>query len=345
MSDTRRVRLAEGKAPPELLFDALGEAAEGLLQGPGPGRDASVMAIGGRALVAAADPISFNGAEAVRLAVTINANDVYALGAEPRWFLATVLAPPGTTESELSALLRALRESCDAAGVALAGGHTEISDAVSRTVVSGCMLGEASLDRIVPSDGAQDGDVIVQAGAAAVEGTALLAQERSNRLRASGWSRDEIAAAAALADDPGISIATAARTLASIGAAGGVHAMHDVTEGGIATAAAELAEAAGLGVELRGDDVLWHEATRRLCDDLDLDPLGLLGSGTLLAAAAPSGAAGALSALARAGVDGALIGRVRTESGAILAFRDATRPLPRFATDEALRALADASPD
>ena len=307
-----------GKAPPELLAALAGADDRDLLQGPGIGRDAAIIDWGDRALVATADPITFVDSGAARLAVAINANDILAVGAEPRWLLATVLAPVATSRSELRELLDSLREACDEAQIALVGGHTEVTDAVSRTVVSCALIGVAPRGEIVLSDGAQAGDFVLQAGAAAVEGTALLGHPQ-------------------LLDEPGVSIAAAARALRGIA---GVHAMHDVTEGGIATAAGELAEAAGLGVELRLEAIDWLAETLDVCAERGLDPLGLLGSGTLLASVAPGAVDAGLAALSRAGVRGAVVGRIVGEPAATLVDGTARRPLPRFAQDEALRALA-----
>ncbi len=245
--------LSSGKLPTELLFSALHAVSDRrVLQGPGPGRDAAIIEFGGLALVATADPITFVDAAAGKLAVTINANDILSVGAEPEWLLATILAPVGSSGEALVGLLHDLQTVCDELGIALVGGHTEATDAVNRTVVSCALFGSAGLEQIVRSDGARDADVLIQAGAAAVEGTAILGHSE-------------------LLDDPGISIAAAARALRGIV---GVHAMHDVTEGGIATAALELAEAAGLGVELRGDELLWLPETIGVCAERGLDPLG-----------------------------------------------------------------------
>lgn len=312
--------LSAGKTPPEVLAALDVIADPQVIQGPGVGRDAAIIEFGGQALVATSDPITFVDADAGKLAVTVNANDIHAVGAEPLWLLATILAPVGTTPSVLAVLLRDLQVACAERGIALVGGHTEVTDAVTRTVVSCTLIGHGARDAIIPSDGALDGDLIVQAGAAAVEGTAILGHPDLLRT-------------------PGISIAKAARTLREVS---GVHAMHDVTEGGIATAALELAEAAGLSPELQLDDIVWLPDTLRVCEELGLDPLGLLGSGTLLAAVSPDAADRALSALSNASVHASLIGRVGAGLPATLSHGGQTKPLPRFVRDEALRAFDDA---
>ncbi len=312
--------LPAGKTPPEVLAALNAIADPRVIQGPGVGRDAAIIEFDGQALVATSDPITFVDADAGKLAVTVNANDIHAVGAEPLWLMATILAPVGTTRSVLEALLHDLQSACAENGIALVGGHTEITDAVTRTLVSCALIGRAAMDSIIPSDGALEGDLIVQAGAAAVEGTAILGYPDLLRT-------------------PGISIARAARTLREVA---GVHAMHDVTEGGIATAALELAEAAGLSPALQLDDIVWLPDTLRVCESHDLDPIGLLGSGTLLAAVSPDAVEQALSELSRAGVPASAIGRVGAGIPATLSHGGQTKPLPRFVRDEALRALDDA---
>ncbi len=313
--------LGIGKAPTELLAKIFQTPADQrVIQGPGLGKDAAIVEWGDRALVVTTDPITFVDADAGKLAVQVNANDIFAVGAEPQWMLATMLAPAGVATKDLETLLNDLQSACADSDISLIGGHTEVTEAVSRTIISCTMIGSASLEEIIPSDGARDGDAIIQAGAAAVEGTAILGHPD-------------------LLETPGISIATAARTLREVD---GVHAMHDVTEGGIATAALELAEAAGLSPALEFDNIIWLPQTLAVCEQRGLDPLGLLGSGTLLAAVSPESVNQALAQLSRAGVQAAPIGRVGTGTPATLSHVGQTRPLPRFIRDEALRALADA---
>ena len=313
--------LPGGKAPLDLLAAVFAANRDPrVVQGSGVGLDAAVLKFGDRALVATSDPITFVDADAGRLAVTVNANDIFAVGAEPEWLLATVLAPVGVDGERVKALLGDLASACNEVGISLIGGHTEITDAVTRMVVSCALIGSAPMHQIVFSDGARDGDVIIQAGAAAVEGTAILGHSE-------------------LLEEPGISIGAAARALREVE---GVHAMHDITEGGIATAAQELTEAAGLSVLLVREDIIWLPETLAVCEERDLYPLGLLGSGTLLAAVSPGAVDRALSELSNAGVQASPIGRVTARSPATLRFGGQTGPLPRFARDEALRAFDDA---
>ncbi len=84
----------------------------------------------------------------------------------------------------------------------------------------------------------------------------------------------------------------------------GVRAMHDVTEGGLATALRELAAATGRGVLVHRDRIPVSAGTRRICDLLGADPLGLIASGSLLVCCDPEEAPALLAALAAAGIAG-----------------------------------------
>ena len=202
------------------------------------------------------------------------------------------------------------------------------------------MLGEATRDTVVWPGGARPGDALILTQGIAIEGTSVLAHEAADALLAGGMSQGEVSAAAGLLDAPGISVVRAAGAAASAG----VTAMHDPTEGGLATGLAELATAANAGLEVDGAAVRVLPETRAVCRALGLDPLGLLASGSLLASAAPERAEAVLAALRVEGVDAAVIGRV-TEASAGLRLRSAggVRDLPSYPRDELARYMGQGS--
>ena len=329
-----------GKLPPEVLARLLKttpQADPRVLQGPGIGADAAVIDMGGRLLIAKADPVTFATERIGWYAVQVNANDVACLGGVPRWFLATVLLPEGAPESLAAEVHEQITQACAALGVALVGGHTEITYGLTRPIVSGQMLGEATRDTIVWPGGARPGDALILTQGIAIEGTAVLAQEAAGALLTGGMSQAGVSAAAALLDAPGISVVRAAQAAATAG----VTAMHDPTEGGLATGLAELAMAANAGLEV--DEAAIHvlPETQAVCEALGLDPLGLLASGSLLAAAPHDRADGVLAALAAEGIDAAVIGRVTEASeGMRMRTADGLRELPSFSRDELTRYMS-----
>ncbi len=336
--------LPTGKLPLPLLRQALRRVPRrdpAVLVGAEPGEDAAVIDVGGaELLVAAADPITFAAADIGTYLLAVNGNDLAVTGAEPRWLLATVLAPAGSTAAEVQTLLADLTAACAAANVALVGGHTEITESVTSPIVAGTLLGTVARGALVRTSGARPGDALLLAGAIAVEGTALLTGDHADALRSAGVSVEDIQAGAALLESPGISVRPAAAALL---VAADVHAMHDPTEGGLAAALHELAEAAGVGLMVDRDAVPVLPACRRICQALGLDPYALLASGALLASLPAAQAPAAVATLRDKGLSAAVIGHVTPASeGCRWAIGGKDVPIPTVQRDELARFLESA---
>ena len=200
----------------------------------------------------------------------------------PRWLLTTLLFPVGSTPSGIWSVVRELKEFCRKWGITLCGGHTEITDAVTRPVVCGMMAGSVRQRDLIDKRRMRPGDRLLLTKGAAVEGTAIIARELGSRLRKLGMSAEEIQSCRAYLDR--ISIIPEARQAARCP---GTSAMHDVTEGGIATALEELSTAGGCRLRVDLDRIPVFPETRRLCRLLHVHPLGLIGSGSLLICCRP----------------------------------------------------------
>jgi hydrogenase maturation factor len=327
--------LPVGKLPADLLRELLA-AGEPLppevLLGPAVGEDACAIEVPAGVLVAATDPITLTGTGVGAHAVVINANDVAVTGVRPRWFLAAVLLPVGTTVDEVRTLFRETQEALVKIEAWLVGGHTEVTAAVRQPVVVGQFLGLAEGGRIVRTSGVESGDVVLQIGPAPVEGAAVLAGEASARLRA--LPANLLREARVAIDDPGISVVEPALEAARLGA----HALHDPTEGGLATGLHELAEASEVALVVDEAGVVWFEPGLAVCQALRADPWGVLASGTLLAAFGPDVAEMVERKLRARGFQ---VGRIaRAEGGSGVGTRDG-RPLPRFDSDEVARVLSE----
>ncbi len=326
-----------GKLPPDMLRRLLAAAScqdARVVVGPAVGEDAAVMAVGERLLVASVDPITFATDLIGWYAVQVNANDVAVMGAKPAWFLATVLLPQGAKERLAEEIFNQILSACRGLDITLVGGHTEVTYGLDRPLVVGAMLGEA--DRIVESAGAEPGDHLILTKGIAIEGTALLAREAAEQMRTLG--SDAVERARALLFDPGISVVPEALLACETAS---IHAMHDPTEGGLATAVHELAQAAGVGAIIRAEDIAVLPETEAICHALALDPLGLLASGSLLIAMAPEDCDKVIDALSGARIEAACIGSlVSPEEGAIIDKQGSREALPRFERDELARFLA-----
>jgi hydrogenase expression/formation protein HypE len=337
-------RLPVGKLPAELLGRLIASYASidpTVVVGPGVGGDAAAIDLGATTLVVKSDPITFASESPAQYLIDVNANDLACLGATPRWMMVTALLPAGTTEGEVEVHFRELRDACVERGVSLVGGHTEVTTAVSRTILVGVLLGEARGGTLLRPGGARPGDVLLLTKAIAIEGTALLARELGDRIR--GFVDPAVVErAASLLADPGISIVPEAMAVLD---AGGVSALHDPTEGGLATGIRELALAADCGATVERDAVPVLPETEAIAAALDLDPLGMLASGSLLVAAAADAADRLILAGRGIGVRLTKIGEVTHGAGRfMLRAAGVERELPLFDSDEITRAMTRRTP-
>jgi len=288
-------------------------------------------------LVLKSDPITFATDSPGRYAVLVNANDVATSGATPRWLLATCLFPANSTPSEILSTLAELRDACAEWGITLCGGHTEITDAVKHAVVVGALVGTVARGGLIDKHSMREGDRLVLTKRLAVEGTALIARELGPRLFDLGMTAEEIDRCRAFLSQ--VSILPEARVAA---ASGVVTALHDVTEGGLATALEEVGLAGGHRIRAQLDCIPVFPETRKVCGLLGIDPLGLIGSGSLLIACRAAGAATLVAQLTAEGIEATDIGEVlepAVPGDTIVEGVRSGAPAewPRFAVDEVAR--------
>ena len=297
------------------------------------GEDAAVIDFGETYLVAKTDPITFATDEIGWYLVCVNSNDIAAMGAVPKWLLATILLPENcATEDLVSDIMAQIVSACEHFDIALCGGHTEVTHGLDRPIVVGQMLGEVRKEKLVLSSGAREGDDLILTKGLGIEATSIVARERESEL-VKKYSDSFLARAKEHLTSPGISVLKDA--LAAVDA-GGVHAMHDPTEGGVATAVHELCRSAQLGAIVWQEKLFLSEETECLCGEFELDPLGVISSGALLIAAAPAMTHEIVAALGKEGIASGVIGRFHArEEGLWLENADGERqPLPIFQSDE-----------
>jgi hydrogenase maturation factor len=331
--------LPAGKLPGWLLQKILPGSPRDpdVLVGPGLGRDAAAVAVGERVVVAKNDPITFASEGGAAHLVEVNANDVACLGATPRWLLVTALLPHGVTPADVLNQFAELRETCRQRRIELIGGHTEIVAGLARPILVGMMLGDASPSELLRPGQAQPGDILLLTKGLAIEGTALLARERADELR-ERIGDEPVRAAARLLDQPGISVVAEAEIARRCR---GVTALHDPTEGGLASAVRELATVSGAGVEIDAGAIPILAETRAVSDALGIDPLGMLASGSLLIAARPEDVAQVIRDIKSAGIPVSVVGKLTDDPRqAALISGGESRPLPEFAVDEVARLLS-----
>lgn len=302
------MQLRTGKLPPDLLKRLLkftGAYDPRVVVGPSVGEDAAIVRFGKSLLVLKSDPVTYASDMIGWYAVHVNANDIATRGAKPAWFQAVILLPEGSRDSLAEAIFKQISSAAKSLGIAVTGGHTEVTPGIDHPIVVGDMHGLLEGRKPVTTAGARVGDAIVLTKAAGIEGTAAIAREkRAVLLRV--FHKDFVDKAANYLHDPGLSVVYDAE----VALKHKVSAMHDPTEGGVRMGVYELAAASGKSVELLEDVVPVKMETKRICAKYDLDPLGLLGSGALLATFKLEDAEKYVMSLRRNGISATVIGRM-----------------------------------
>jgi hydrogenase expression/formation protein HypE len=337
--------LASGKLPPDLLdglFDVLPTADPQLLLGPSVGEDAAIIDFSGGdgpLLVAKSDPITFATDQIGFYAVNVCANDLAVTGATPRFYLPTLLLPAGSATTDMAdSIFRQIGDACRTAGIVVAGGHSEVTHAVDQAIVAGTMLGEVERDKFVRSGGCLVGDNVLLAGAVPIEGASIIAREKSSELLAEGWKETDIVEATNYLFSPGISVAVPALAAAHNGL---VTAMHDPTEGGVASGLSELATAAGVGMTIDLGAISIPPLAARLCAVYGLDPIGTIASGALLATCSGENVHALQQLWQSLGWPSSVIGRITPQSDGLIALEQGTSvSFPTFPADEITKLFA-----
>lgn len=308
----RSGKLSTGKLPIEVLRRLLKKYAGGgrdLVVGPSIGIDSAVIDFHGRYLLAKTDPITFVAEDIGVYTIHINANDIAVMGGTPSWFLATILLPEGTPVKSVESIFAQLSRACRQIDVTLCGGHTEVTYGIDRPIVVGVMLGKVDKGKLITGGGAKAGDDIILTKGIAIEAVSVMARTHEKEL-SKAFPKSFIARCKNFIKRPGLSVLKDARAALRHGR---VHAMHDPTEGGLATGLYEMAEASDCGILVDKEAIPVLPEAGKLCGHFGLDPLGSIASGALIISIDPRDTKKVLEGLKKEGVKAALIGKVTSK--------------------------------
>ena len=285
-----------------------GAAAAEVIVGPRMGVDAGIVRVGDQYMAIAEDPI-FPGPTTSPedfgwITVHIGASDVAVMGIKPQFMTYTLLLPPGTGEDYISRLVKSISENACELGISIVGGHTGFYDAVNIPIIGGITVWGMGKDYVSPA-GAKAGDLLIITKGAAIEAAGILAQELGDELLAAGLSKELLERAKGRFWEM-----TVVRDAEIAMAAGGVHAMHDATEGGLARGLWEVAEASRVGLRVERKLVPVPQDIQAVCEHFKLDPFEVISEGTLIIACEPTIADTIIGDFRKEGIDAAVIGEV-----------------------------------
>jgi len=319
-----------GKLPSKLLNKLLEDNIldENVIIGPQIGMDAAVIKTNNTPLVIGADPITFNTDIIGEYCVFVNANDIAVMGGIPKYFIATILLPPKTSEHKAINIFKQVKSACNKLNICLIGGHTEITDSVLRPIISGCMIGEQT-HHLNPKNTKDDDDIIL-VNKPAIEGTAILAFNAKEKLLNAKISKEKVNFALNLLDTHGICVLDPARIALN---SGDIYYMHDPTEGGIASALQELSFACGKTIII--DSIPFMEECTEFCKVLNLNEMGLISSGSLILIANKDNTKNIIDNLNSNGYFAEVIGKAYGDTPKVK-YKDGKK-FPTFSRDEIAR--------
>ena len=324
-----------GKIPESVLkrsvLRQLHNRRDEVLLGAGVGEDCAALTLeADEVFVMSTDPITGTGKEMGSLAVITTANDLASSGAEPVGVMLTILLPEESEEALLKEIMRDAEATCEKFHMQILGGHTEVSAAVNRPVISVSGVGKVKKDAMIKTGGARPGMDIVVSKWIGIEGTVILAKERERELLGRyattfiDRSKDMDAYISVLSE-------------AAVAARSGVSAMHDITEGGIFGALWEMAEASGVGLEIDLKKIPVRQETIEICEFFGLNPYELISGGSMLMAAEDGNQL--VHELEKAGIPAAVIGKAMAGNDRVLRNEEERRFLEPPKPDELYRVI------
>ena len=274
----------------------------------GIGEDCSIINFGDYDCVISTDPITGSYNNIGKLAVHINCNDIASCGVEPIGILVTILAPENTTLEDINTIMKEIDGEAKKLNVEILGGHTEITTAVNKIVVSCTAIGKGKSGKAVATQGAKLGDDILVTKDLALEGTSIVINDYYDRVK-SFLTESEM--------EEGRSFVERLSVVPEGAIAGKfeVNSMHDITEGGVLGALWEMAEASKVGFNVHKDKMPINSITMKICSEFNIDPLKFISSGSMLITTKDG--KGLIKKLSENNIKASLIGNITKENGII----------------------------
>ena len=320
--------LPEGKLNNDLLQKIFNDINNTSLKKPRIGEDATEINLSdNKKILVSSDPITFDTENIGEYLVDICSNDIYASGGIPKWLLVTCLIPIGTSFEELRKALLSLSDKAMLNNIDIVGGHTEVTSSVNKIIISGTIIGVYS-EGFDGTNKINPGQNIIIGGLVGIEGSKIITSKINSENK-------DIKKLSDHSKNLSLSVKNIAKSAIK---SGGVIKMHDPTEGGIATAINEITEYGKVGCEIKFEKIKFVENFEKICEDLQLNPLGVISSGCLIIISDISNSKKIVDDLNKNNIPSSIIGKTtKKEKGNIIMINDEFLTLERFDQDEIIK--------
>ncbi len=249
-------------------------------------------------------PLFFPGGDIGSLAIFGTVNDLAMVGARPLGLSAAFILEEGLPTDTLRRVAESMRRAADAAGVRIVTGDTKV---VGKGHGDGLYVTTSAVGEVLqePAPGPsriRPGDAVLLSGDVARHGMAVMACREGLDFRP-------------VLESDSTPLWPIVRDLLDAGIP--LHAMRDLTRGGLATALVELLESACLSLEVDETAIPVLPMVRSACELLGLDPLYVANEGRFVLILPATHAEEALARLHRheASAQACLLGHVTSSTG------------------------------
>ena len=318
----------------ELIFKNIRNNRSEVITNPEIGGDCAVITTSGEDVIyLSSDPITGAANSLGKLSVNINANDIATSGVAPLGVMLTILAPPGTNRESIEEIIKEAQSECDMLNMSILGGHTEITDAVNRIVLSVTAIGIGKKSQMKDRRAAMPGDVLIITKGIGIEGTGIIASEKSNILEESFGEEFVKKCKNYLNMTSVVKDGVIANKYAK--------GMHDVTEGGLLGALWEMCELYKLGCKVQYEKIKISDEIKKVTEFFGIDPLKLISSGTMLISVAKDEAKELMEELKKSGIESYEIGVLIETSDKILVKDGVLTKIQEPESDELYKVFED----
>jgi hydrogenase expression/formation protein HypE len=306
----------------ELIYPRLGARDASVTVGPQNGVDVGIIELGDMAISFTTDPVfivpEYGWERAAWFAIHILASDSATSGLKPRYLTIDLNLPMRINKHELTVMWDTMHKTCEQLGIAVITGHTARYENCDYPMVGGAtVIGVGGRNEYVNPKFARAGDKIIITKGPAIEATGifvtmfpdLIEKEFGKLFR---QNAEKIFYKMSVVED--------AMTAVSVGIReNGVTAMHDATECGIWGALFEIAQASGLGVNIKKEAIVIEDGIEDICRYFKIDPFASISEGTLIISCKPDKADTVVAALKKKNIKSSVVGELTTpDKGMVL---------------------------
>lgn len=209
-------------------------------------------------------PLFFNGGDIGKVAVCGTVNDLLMMGAIPKYLTAGFIIEEGTDIETIEKIAISMAKASKEAKVKIVAGDTKVIEGAGGVYINTSGIGEVQKEGISISN-CKEGDVIILSGNLGEHHSAIM----SNRMGIINQIKSDCAPLLDMVSN-------------LIKEDLDIHAMRDVTRGGLATVLNEVSESSKCGVVIDETSLPISEEMKGFCEILGLDPLYMANEGKMI---------------------------------------------------------------